>query len=271
MMKWIPFSAGAAVLGGLAWWCWGFGNDWLISGGVLAVLALVFALTALAEYAVHYWDETSLIYERFQRAKNSSVVATIAEAIRNQHPKNAEILLRFTARAVWDVKVDMDTRERDVMLRGTNIHLGFVEFVLNHSTNGKLYPRWKFSEGSFAWDRLVSDRAQHEEFELWLSTRLIVARAFDKAEPVFLPPWTPELVKEAMGIADQIEYFTPKVKAVARELPAEKKPYAVGQPAGAGKERELSDADMENIKALEAEHQKKNKMTVEEYLKSKQQ
>lgn len=269
-MKWIPLSVFAAVFGGLAWFC--SNMKWQIPATVIASIAVVLALSAVGEYAVKYLDDLATIFERRQRARNTSAVVMIAEAIRAQHPENAKLLNRFTARAVWDVKIDMETRERDVMLRGTNIHLGFVEFVLNNSRNGQLYPRNRFAEGSFEWDayKQVTDRAQHNEFELWLSSRLIVAREFDKAPAVFLPPWTPELVKEVMGIVDQIEFYTPRQKVVAKEMPAEKMPVNSNQ-MQVRDEREslLSDEDFAKIKALEVSHEKKNKMTVDEYLKSK--
>lgn len=263
-MKWIPLSVFAAVFGGLAWFCSDMG--WEIPAGVFAAIAGALVLSAVGEFAVKYLDDLATIFERRQRARNTSAVVMIAEAIRAQHPENAKLLNRFTARAVWDVKIDMETRERDVMLRGTNIHLGFVEFVLNNSRNGQLYPRNRFAEGSFEWDayKQVTDRAQHNEFELWLSSRLIVAREFDNAPAVFLPPWTPELVKEVMGIVDQIEFYTPKQKLAVKPLRAE--PAVVPRkemPVPVVEERGLTDEEMRNIDELE---RARRELSTKEYL-----
>ncbi len=264
-MKWIPLSIFAAVFGGLGWLCMGFG--WSIPGAVLGVTALVLGITALSEYAVKYADDFSIIFERRQRAKYTSPVVMIAESLKGLHPENTRLLSRFTARAVWDMKVNMETRERDVMIRGTNIHLGFVEHVLNNSKNGQLYGRNKFGEGACEWDpyKQVTDRAQHQEFELWLATRLIVARHYDNAAAVFLPPWTPELVKEAMGIADQIEFYSPKPNVAVKSLPVEKVPAKAAVEA-AHPVATLTDEEMENIRNLQAAHDRKYSMTVEQYV-----
>lgn len=218
-MKWISLSIFASVMFGLAWMCLNF--DWTIPAAVFGMIFTVLAVTALAEFWTRYADESASIFERRMRARYTSSVVLMAEAMRGLHPENVRLLNRFTARAVWDVRVNMETRERDVMLRGTNIHLGFVEYVLNQSRDGKLYPRNSFSEGSFEWDpyHQVSDRQQHKEFETWLASQLIVAREFgDNAPAVFLPPWTPEVVKEALGITEHLEYYTPPVKKVTKPL-----------------------------------------------------
>ncbi len=264
-MKWIPLSFAAAIFGSGAWYCQG--KSWFLAGAVCGVGMIIFGLTALAEFVEHYFENASYIFERFRRARATTPVVAIAEAIRDQHPENAKILLRFTARAVWDVKIDMDKRERDVMLRGTNIHLGFVEFLLNNSRNGQLYPRNRLSEGSYEWDayKQVTDYEQHKEFELWLSSRLIVAREFDNAPAVFLPPWTPELVKEVMGIKDQIEFYIPPQKIVAKPLKeAVPKPTAEASPEKVRKEAPLTDEDMKKIAELE---RARRELSTKDYLK----
>ncbi len=262
-MKWIPLSFAAAIFGSGTLYC--HGKSWFLAGAVCGVAMIVFALTAAAEFVEHYFENASYIFERFRRARATTPVVAIAEAIRDQHPENAKLLLRFTARAVWDVKIDMDKRERDVMIRGTNIHLGFVEFVLNNSQNGKLYPRNSFSEGAYEWDayKQVTDQEQHREFELWLSSRLIVAREFDKAPAVFLPPWTPELVKEAMGIAEQIEFYAPRQKIVAKPLNDNAPKPAAAQPAKV-QEKPLTDEDLARIAELE---RARRELSTKEYLK----
>ena len=262
-MRWVWFSIIAAVFFGAAWSAKDAG--WVVVSSVLGLVMIVFFVAALAEFLTRYGEIHSVIYQRNQQARYTTSVVMIAEAIRSLHPESAKLLNRFTARAVWDVKIDMDKRERDVMLRGTNIHLGFVEFVLNNSANGKLYPRWKFSEGSFEWDpyKQVTDRAQHDEFELWLSSRLIVVRAYDNAPAVILPPWTPELIKEAIGIVDQLEFYTPRSKAVVNPLPGQNSAPAA-RVEKIHEERPLTDEDMETIHALEIEREQ---LSVRDYMK----
>lgn len=217
-MKWLWLSICAALFLGVAWFC--LDHGWQIAMTVFGAIMLFFVVAAVAEFAIQYSNEAAVIYERNQRARYMSPVVMISEAIGHLHPEHMKLLYRFTARAVWDVKIDLDKRERDVMLRGTNIHLGFVEHVLDQSRNGELYPMNRFSEGSKEWDPdgVVTDWDQYREFELWLSTRLIVIRHYSNKAAVFLPPWTPALVKEAMGIADQLEYWSPAVKNVIKPL-----------------------------------------------------
>lgn len=271
-MRWIWLSIFGAVFFGAAWGAQNLG--WEVFAAVLGLIMLIFVLGALAEFLSHYGEINSNIFERRQRAMNTTPVVMIAEALRGLHPENVRVLNKFAVRTVWDVKVDLERGERDWMLQGTNVHFGFVEFVLDNSRNGQLYPRNKFLEGSRKWDpdRIVDDREQHRQFELWLSSRFVVIREFGENHPaVFLPPWTPELLKQTMGFEGPQDLYQPDEQMVLKNLEAQSKPATVASTAQPRKiaEKPLSDDEIRNLEDVQAAHDRKYGMSPSEYLQLK--
>ena len=268
-MKWIWFAILAAVLFGAAWGALNMGWDEL--GSVLGVVMVIFTIAALAEFAAHYGEVGSVIFARRQEAVNTTPLVLIAEALRGLHPDNVAVLNRFAVHTVWDVQIDLEAGERDWILRGTDVHFGFIEYVLDSSQGGRLYPRNKFLEGSKKWDPMgiVEDREQHRQFELWLSTRLVVVREFGENHPaMFLPPWTPEVLKVRMGFEGMGELYKPEEAVRLKNLGTPSQPPAQTltpspSPRGRGEDN-LSDEDMDRIKAFETA---KATMSPKDYLK----
>jgi hypothetical protein len=269
-MRWVWLSIFGAVFFGIAWGAQLQG--WNVAAAVLGLIMLILFVAALAEFTSHYGEINSEIFERRQRAVNTTPVVMIAESLKALHPENTKLLSKFIAQTVWDVTIDLDRGERDWMLRGYDVHFGLIEFVLDNSKDGKLYPRNKFLEGSRKWDPngVVEDREQHRQFEQWLSSRLIVVREFGDNHPaMFLPPWTPERLKVVMGFDGPNDLYQPDEQIVIKNLAAQSKPAAVAaQPAQVAKKVEspLTDEQIEKISVLQAEHDVKYKMTVNDFV-----
>lgn len=216
-MRWVVFSVVAAVFFGLAWGALDMG--WNEAAGVLGIVTGIFGLAALAEFVIRYAEVMAGIFERRQTALNRTSLVMVSEALKYLHPENSKLLDKFIARTVWDVDIQIKTGERDWMLRGTDVHFGFIEYVLDHSGNGKLCGRNQFAEGSKKWDphSITEDREQHRQFEEWLASRLIVVRQYGENHPaMFMPPWNPQALKKLMGFDGPVDlYKADEVEKVA--------------------------------------------------------
>jgi len=223
-----------------------------------SVLPCGFAGLALATALVNLWKMITAhneeVFAEHQAALSLTPVVLIAQSMRQMHPEAIRVLERFGVRTSWQVRVAASKGTRTWVLEGTdpNVHFGFIEFVLSHSGKS-LYPKRSFAQGSKKWDPdgLVEDRAQHEEFEKWLFSRLMVTRShgeFKSAE--FIPPWTPEGVMEIMGINVEQEILYQPDDETRKELPVEKtKELAIMKPV----EKKVLDLTDEESAAIETE------------------
>jgi len=259
-MRWIWLAISGTFFFGLAWGAQR--AEWDVAAVVLVLIVFVLLVATLAEFNAHYSEIHSIIFERKQRAVNTTPVVMIADALRGLHPENTRLLDKFIAQTVWDVTVDLQKGERDWMLRGTDVHFGFVEFVLDRSKDGRLYPRNKFAEGSRRWDPngLVEDREQHRQLEHWLASRLIVVREFGDNHPaMILPPWTPERLKVVMGFEGPQDLYKAEEETAIKNLgTAQTAPKP--QPVAKQQESLLTDEDLEKIKEIQRQHDEKYKL-----------
>lgn len=152
-------------------------------------------------------------FEQRQRALATTPVTQLAEALRGMHPDAAKLLNKFAMRTAWQVKVDLESGEREFTLQGPNVHYAFIQFVLDHSNSVSLMPKRLLSEGSkkFDPDGLVTDYEQYDAFQQWLIGQLVVTRPFGENHPcMFLPPWNVDLLAERMGFGEAIELDQPE-------------------------------------------------------------
>lgn len=273
-MRWVWFSLLSILFFSLAWGA--MLKGWDVVSATLGLTMLTFGLVAAGECVAHYREINSVIFARTQEAVNRTPVVLIAESLRGLHPENVKLLSKFIAQTVWDVEVDLTRGERDWMLRGYDVHFGFIEFVLDNSFDGRLYPRNRFIEGSKKWDPngLVEDREQHRQFEQWLSSRLIVVREFGDNHPaLFLPPWTPAKLKKLMGFDGPSDLYRPEDGIMVQELGAVQTPSLPKNGGGETIRRTedlLSDEDLAKINEIQAEHDRRYSMSVNEYVALKQ-
>lgn len=180
-----------------------------------AALAFMFAGLFLVMALMNWWRLYSShredLHEQHMRALSITPVVLLAQSMRQMHPDAIKVLNRYGVQTSWQVRVNASLGTRDWTLLDTNVHFGFIEYVLSKS-NGALYPKNKFSEGSKKWDPdgLVEDRQQYDELEKWLFARLMVTRSHGDFKPAeFIPPWTPASIMDVMGMSGEQDLFYP--------------------------------------------------------------
>lgn len=205
-LKYALPAALAILLGTGAWYCtW----SWLmvilvLFTGLFSVIALINGWRVISDHRLELWKEK-------QAALSITPLVLLAQAMKQMHPEAVKVLNRFGVRTSWQVRVNANIGDRDWVLADTNVHFGFVEYVLSKSKGG-LFPKRFFSEGSKKWDPdgLVDDRTQYEEFEKWLFARMMVTRSHGEFKPAeFIPPWTPALILETMGLTGEQDLYYP--------------------------------------------------------------
>lgn len=227
-------------------------TDWAAGSIILGLFALAMALT-------NWWrlvtEHNEKIFEQHQNALSLTPLVLLSNNMRTMHPEAVKVLNRFGVRTSWQVRVDANRGQRDWVLADTNVHFGFIEFVLSRSGKG-LYPKNRFSEGSRKWDPdgLVDDREQYAEFENWLFSRLMITRSHGEFRPAeFIPPWTPELIRETLGLTGEQELYQPDEDKTVKQLPAEKDATR-GPVLQAKKDDQVRDLTEEALRAIEEEN-----------------
>jgi hypothetical protein len=227
-----------------------------------AILPFGFGVLFFLIGCVKLWESISShsaeLFTQHQEALSMTPLVLLSQNMKQMHPEAVRVLNRFGVRTSWEVRLNGNLGERDWVLMGTNVHFGFIEFVLSRSGKA-LYPKRNLSQGSTKWDPdgLVEDRLQHEEFELWMFFRLMVTRSHGDFKPAeFIPPWTPALILETMGLTGEQDLYRPD------EEP--RKDLGSPQPAQASKNgnghkvqedgRDLTDEDMAAIERVQAEN-----------------
>lgn len=235
-------------------------SAWQYADEVSALLG-IFGLLGYAAAATNYWklwsSHQSELFRQRQEALSVTPLVLLANSLQTMHPEAVRVLNRFGVRTSWDVQVNIHTGEREWTLKGTNVHFGFIEHVLSHSGTA-LFPKNRFSQGSKKWDPdgLIEDREQYDELERWMHSRLMVTRSHGEFRPAeFIPPWTPALILDAMGLTGDQELFRPDEEKV-KELPAaaageKKKPEAKSDQHQV---QELTEEEWQAIQKVTAEH-----------------
>ena len=180
-----------------------------------AVLPLAIGVLMVLVGLVNLWKVWSAhreeLFNRHQEALSMTPLVMLAQSMKQMHPEAVRVLNRFGVRTNWEVTVNSNLGQRDWVLMGTNVHFGFVEFVLSRSGKA-LYPKRNLPQGSKKWDPdgLVEDRVQHEEFELWLFSRMMVTRSHGDFRPAeFIQPWTPQLIMQTLGLTGEQDLYSP--------------------------------------------------------------
>jgi hypothetical protein len=225
-----------------------------------------FEVLCLAVAGVNAWKLISAhkakLFTEHQEALSVTPLVLLAQSMKQMHPEAVRVLNRFGVRTSWQVRVDQNHGTRDWVLADTNVHFGFIEYVLSHSGVG-LYPKRFFSEGSKKWDPdgLVEDRQQYDELENWMLSRLMVTRSHGEFKPAeWIPPWTPALILEVMGLTGEQDLYKPedgRVKDLATAIGDQRSAISGNGHKGNGNERDepgLTEAELEAIAAINAAH-----------------
>jgi hypothetical protein len=188
---------------------------WLSPSEWLALLLVCLGVLTGGITLTNWWKYVSehnahLFYER-QAALSITPLVLLSQNMKQMHPDAIKVLNRFGVRTSWQVRVDANNGTRDWVLADTNVHFAFIEYLMSKSGTA-LFPKNRFSEGSKKWDPdgLVDDRTQYDELEKWMFARMMVTRSHGEFKPAeFIPPWTPDLIMEVMGLTGEQDLYRP--------------------------------------------------------------
>lgn len=222
-----------------------------ITGGLAVIFGVAAVINALKVITDHYMT----LYERRLAAQSMTPLVMLSNNLKQMHPEAVRTLNMFGVRTTWQENIK-NFGDIDFILLGTNVHMGFVEMVMDRSGTA-LMPKRRLSEGSKKWDPdgLVTDREQYDQLEKWLFSRMIVTRSLGEFQPAeFIPPWTTAKIKEIMGlVGDQDLYKPPESEWKDLEKNGQKAPQSKAQPQVDENERELTP---EEIAAIEMEQER---------------
>lgn len=187
------------------WW-W---NDWVMAGdpwkelaiipGGLAIILGLAALLNLVLYAYHHWAQ---MYSDVQSVRNLTPEVRMFEAAKGMHPEAVKALL-VHRRSIWRIKYVPAKELVDWIFDDLpTVHAGFVDFVLDHSTQLSVMSKRLLSDKSKQFDpeELVTDYQQYDDLINYLQVKLILTQAYGNQPPQWLPPWSPDLVRHRFGL-----------------------------------------------------------------------
>jgi hypothetical protein len=232
MVSMLPLGAFVNAIAERNSWAWLLWCNWFVYG-MMPVL-FVQAWQANRAYFRH------LAVEDFIDKRNA--VTTTAETrlfdyAHTMHPDTVKMLLMHR-KSKWRVKETKLTDLVDWVLDADpRIHVGLVEYVLEHSTQYAMMPMNNhFSDKAFSFDpeRLVTDYDQYRAFHRLLVNRLMATEALGNQPGQWIEPWNPELVGRNFGVLLEDEAVPEMIEDIGREtkpkdIGRETKPKDIGQ------------------------------------------
>lgn len=212
--KWMTCAALMVVMIPIWGWMVGKGGalvDWAIVPIGLGAIFALGTLINLWRYVEAFWTADWI---RIRQVMNETPEVLMFQAARTMHPQAVENLLKHR-RTLWRVKYIPQKDLVDWVLdEAPSVHVGFVEFVLDHSSDTSMMPKHGFlSEGSKEFDPegLILDRDQYDDLQRLWQSKGICTQAFGNQAARFMPTWTIELLRHVHGIgAQEIEKPNPQ-------------------------------------------------------------
>jgi hypothetical protein len=225
-----------------------------ITGGLAVMCGVAAIINALKVITDHYMT----LYERRLAAQSMTPLVMLSQNLKQMHPEAVRTLNMFGVRTTWQENIK-NFGEIDFILLGTNVHMGFVEMVLDRSGTA-LMPKRRLADGSKKWDPdgLVTDREQYDQLEKWMFARMIVTRSNGEFQPAeFIPPWTPVKIKEIMGLVGDQDLYKP-IEAEWKDLNGNtQKTQSRPQPQAVENDKELTPEEIAAITIEQEQYAKK--------------
>jgi hypothetical protein len=176
----------------------------------LSVLAFGLCGICLIATITNWWIYTQThaanIIAIIQAAQNSTPEVRIFEAARGMHPDAVHDLLAHR-RLLWRVKyVAVGELVDWVLDEAPNVHVGFVDFVLDYSSETSVMPKSMLSDKSKQFDPagVATDYEQYDSLLLLLQQKLMCTRAYGNQPPKWIAPWTPDLLRHRFGLEEGV-------------------------------------------------------------------
>lgn len=167
-------------------------------------LAVICGLSGLINLVLYAYAQAGTVIAELREAMNSTPEVRMFEAAKGMHPEAVKYLLT-QRRTLWRVKYVPQAELVDWVLDDApSVHVGFVEFVLDHSSNDSLMPKNLLSDGAYTFDpdNLISDRQQYDFLLILLQAKLMCTQAFGNQSAQWIAPWGPDTVRRRMGLED---------------------------------------------------------------------
>lgn len=235
-----------------------------LSVPLMVILGMQSLAMFWAYYARIYNDE----FVARRRAIAETAETRLFEMARLMHPETVRLLLMHR-KTKWRIKESKVNDLVDWVLDADpRVRFELVEYVLANSNQYAMMAMNRLSDKAFNFDpdRLINDYDQYRAFHKLLMNRMMATDALGNQPGQWIEPWNPELVARQFGIALVEEIPTPL--PAARSAPQmEERPNLGGKVQA--QEQDLTDEEMESIRALEETHRKKYEFTVKEFVELK--
>ena len=178
----------------------GWSNIWL---GLAIICGLAGGMNLLLYAYQHAGDIAADVWG----ARFSTPEVRMFEAAKGMHPEAVKALLT-QRRVLWRIKYVAQSDLVDWILdEAPSVHVGFAEFVFEHSSMDTLMPISMLSEGAYLFDpdKLITDRQQYNDLLLLLQQKLMVTQAYGNQSAKWISPWNPQTIRRRFGLDDDGE------------------------------------------------------------------
>lgn len=178
------------LMEGLEWW------SWLVYG-----VGSVMGLGMMVNLWAYVQERGAGAYAVIRRAQNTTPEVRLFEAAKGMHPEAVAALLAHR-RLLWRIKyVPVGELVDWVLDEAPDVHVGFVNFVLDHSTESTVMKKGTLSEGSRQFDPagVVTDYEQYDSLLLLMQQKLMCTEAFGNQAPKWIAPWGPGMARHRFG------------------------------------------------------------------------
>ena len=180
-----------------SWGEWSYA--WLGLGGICG-------LAGLMNLILYAYAPAAQVQAEVRDAMNATPEVRMFEAAKGMHPEAVKYLLT-QRRTIWRVRYVAQADLVDWVLdEAPSVHVGFVEYVLDHSNSEGLMPKNILSEGAYTFDpdKMTLDRDQYQDFVMLLQQKFMATQAFGNQSARWIAPWGPETVRRRMGLEESV-------------------------------------------------------------------
>jgi hypothetical protein len=167
-----------------------------------AGLLIICCVASLINMIIYAYEHFASIYADVRAVTNATPEVRMFEAAKGMHPDAVKALL-VHRRSIWRIKyIPLKDVVDWIFDEMPTVHAGFVDFVLDHSSNVALMSKRLLSEGSKQFDpeELTTDYEQYDALIGFLQVHLMCTQALGNQSPQWLPPWSVDLVRHRFGL-----------------------------------------------------------------------
>lgn len=174
---------------------------WAVIGYGAAGVCVLMSLVSLGKYVLDFVrDFITSVWTA--RARTTDVM--LMEAIKGTHPETVAYVYGERRRS-WMLRAGIelpdDLAPYSVLYAAPDVTDLFVWHFLRNSTTHRVMTKRQLADKSYKYDPMhkVTDYEQYDRFIALLQNRGIITRHSSNSAPLWVPPWTPEMLAEDYG------------------------------------------------------------------------